>query len=251
MNVQEPGRRILATDLDGTLVGHPEALARLKTVIERYREDWLLVYATGRTMFQGRRLQQEEQLPEPDVWVTEVGAAITYAEHGPDETWQARMAEGWDREVVERLAYAHPAMTPQPEEAMGPFKVSFRIAPEHATHVLPRLERQLAEAGTPALLIYSSQRDLDIVPATAGKAAAIRHLSRRYDVPLSQILTCGDSANDRDMLCLGGPAVAVANAHEELIGLPLPETVLHAQGQCADGILEALHHYSWISHHGK
>lgn len=241
-----PTRRILATDLDGTLVGNPEGLSRLKQVLAGHQERWHLVYATGRTLMQARRLQAEEGLPEPDVWVTEVGASITYRDHGADAGWRDRMARHWNRDAVERLAALWPELVHQPVEAFGPFKVPFRIRPDEAARVLPQLERQLREAGTPALLVYSSARDLDIVPAAAGKAAAMKHLMARFDVGLCDVLTCGDSANDRDMLCLGGPAVAVGNAHDELVGSDLPDTVLRARGWCADGILEALMHYRWI-----
>ena len=63
---------------------------------------------------------------------------------------------------------------------------------------------------------------------------------------LDQVLACGDSANDRDMLCLGGPAVAVANAHAELTESGLPATVLRARASYADGVVEALRHYGWL-----
>ena len=59
-------------------------------------------------------------------------------------------------------------------------------------------------------------------------------------------MTCGDSANDRDMLSMGGPAVAVGNALAELVDGPLPATVHRATGRGAGGILEALGHYGWL-----
>lgn len=238
--------RILATDLDGTLVGNREGLARLKAVLEANVGRWYLVYATGRTMSQGRRLLEEEGLPEPDAWVTEVGAAITYRGGRVDEAWRDRMAAHWDRATVERLAREWPDLTPQPVEANGDFKVPFRVSPAAAAEIFPVLTARLREAGTPARLVYSSARDLDIVPEAAGKAAAVQYLMDKFQVGLADLLTCGDSANDHDMLCLGGPAVAVGNAHAELFDAGLPTTVLRARGHAADGILEALTHYRWI-----
>lgn len=238
--------RMLVTDLDGTLVGHPAGLARLKGILPDLRRDALLVYATGRTWGQAKRLQAEQDLPEPDVWVTEVGASITYSPDDHDLAWDAQIATHWDRAAVERACMNEPTMVRQPEEAMGVFKLSFRLTPEDAAAVLPGLGARLQAQGVPVLLIYSSQRDLDVVPAAAGKGNAVEHLMRRYGIPLDRVLTCGDSANDRDMLCLGGPAVAVGNALEELVGLPLPPTVYRARGQSAEGILEALAHYGWL-----
>lgn len=238
--------RILATDLDGTLVGNREGLSRLKGVLQAHAGRWMLVYATGRTLSQGRQLQEDEGLPEPDVWVTEVGAAITYKDEGPDLAWREKMAAHWNRDFVERTALAWPELTPQPVEANGDFKVPFRVAPADAAEIFPVLTERLNAGDSPALLVYSSQRDLDIIPAAAGKGAALSHLMARFGIGLADLLTCGDSANDRDMLCLGGPAVAVGNAHAELVETGLPTTVLRAKGHAADGILEALTHYGWL-----
>jgi sucrose-phosphate synthase len=236
-------RRLLVSDIDGTLVGDPAATRRLRDVLASRRDRILLAYATGRTLTQCRDLIDDADVPAPDVWITEVGAAITFQDAGVDEGWQARMREHWHRETVKRLADAWPELTPQPAIADGPFKVPYRIAPADAAVVLPQLSMQLREAGTPAHLIYSSARDLDIVPAAAGKGPAVLHVANRLGVPLEHVLTAGDSANDQDMLTLGGPAVRVANAHAELV---VPATVLQAKATFADGVVEALGHYGWL-----
>jgi sucrose-6F-phosphate phosphohydrolase len=244
-------KRMLVTDLDGTLVrydlaGQDPGLGRLLGALPALRQDALLVYATGRTMAQARRLQAERDFPEPDAWVTEVGASIAYAAGGCDLAWDARIAKAWHRATVERTCDAEPVLVRQPEEAMGVFKLSYRLPPAAAAAVLPGLGARLHALGVPVRLIYSSQRDLDVVPAAAGKGNAIAYLMRRYGIPLGRVLACGDSANDRDMLSLGCPAVVVGNALDELLGGPLPATVYRASGCGPDGILEALAHYGWL-----
>jgi sucrose-phosphate synthase len=238
--------RLIATDLDGTMVGDADGLGRLLPLLASRRGAWRLAYVTGRTLPMARRLAEEEGLPEPDVWVTEVGARITASDGRPDAGWAARMAADWRREVVAATAGAFAALSPQPPEAQSDLKVSYHLQPHIAPHVLSALQRALAAAGAPALLVYSSARDLDIVPAAAGKGGAVQHLMSRFGVPLDRLLTCGDSANDRDMLCLGGAAVAVGNAHGELFDPPLPHTVYRANDPSAAGILEALHYFRWL-----
>jgi sucrose-6F-phosphate phosphohydrolase len=240
-----PPRKLLVTDIDGTLVGDAAATRRLSALLEGLREHVIVAYATGRTLRQCEDLATDPDLFQPDVWVTEVGAAIRYAEQGPDEAWRARMAANWHRDTVVQVVAGWSELTPQPPIADGPFKVPFRIAPHHAAVVLPMLEAQLREAGTPARLVYSSQRDLDIIPAVAGKGPAVLHLARRFGLEIGDVLACGDSANDRDMLVLGGPAVVVSNAHAELTESGLPETVLRARGAFADGVIEALGVFGW------
>lgn len=236
-------RRLLVSDIDGTLVGDPAATRRLAEVLATRRDRILLAYATGRTLTQCRALIDDPDVPSPDVWITEVGAAITFQDAGVDEGWRARMQAHWHRETVQRLADGWPELTPQAAIADGPFKVPYRIAPADAAVVLPQLAAQLREAGTPAHLVYSSARDLDIIPAAAGKGPAVLHVANRLGVALEHVLTAGDSANDQDMLTLGCPAVRVANAHAELV---VPPTVLRATSSYADGVIEALGHYGWL-----
>ena len=238
--------RLLATDLDGTLVGRPEALSRLVGLLSARPGDWKLAYVTGRSLASARALAAAERLPMPDVWVTEVGSLITDADGTEDAAWCRRIGADWNRLQVARLANGFAELEPQPSTGQGPFKVSYYLKPEHAEAVLPALAARLRGAGFKARLVYSSERDLDILPERAGKGEAVRYVAERLGVPLTRVLTCGDSGNDHDMLGLGCPAVAVGNAQPELLGR-LPETVYKARGHCAEGILEAIEHYRWLA----
>ena len=73
--------RMLVTDLDGTLVCHDLAgpdpgLGRLLAALPALRRDALLVYATGRTMAQARRLQAGCGFTGRGGGVTEVGSSV-------------------------------------------------------------------------------------------------------------------------------------------------------------------------------
>jgi len=238
------GRRLLATDLDGTLVGDRRALVQLRRVLADRRGTWQLAYVTGRSLASARALALEELLPAPDAWVTDVGTAIADAAGQPDAGWAAAIAPGWDRAAVAEVAAGWPALRPQPAAGQGPYKLSFHVGPADAA-CLPALAAALAAAGQAVRLVYSSERDLDLLPARAGKGAALAYLAARLGLPAGAVLACGDSGNDRDMLAHGGPAVAVGNSQAELLA-DLPGHVYRARGACAAGILEALHHYAWI-----
>ena len=79
-----------------------------------------------------------------------------------------------------------------------------------------------------------------MLPARAGKAAAMRRLAAHFGVPPGAVLAAGDSGNDLDMLRAAPRAVVVANASAELAGLP-PRPGLHrAAAAHAAGVLEGI-----------
>lgn len=238
--------RLLATDLDGTFVGHPDALQELVGHLEQARARWRLAYVTGRSLELGHALQQQEGLPDPDAWVTDVGTVITDAAGVPDAGWQARMQEGWDRARIEAIARSFAALAPQGPEGQGPFKLSYFLEPAPAREVLPALQARFGSAGLEVHPVYSGDRYLDLLPKRGGKGEAVLYLLERFGIGMEGLLACGDSGNDRDMLCLGGPAVAVGNAQAELLA-DLPESVYRARGHAAAGILEAMAHYGWLA----
>jgi len=91
--------------------------------------------------------------------------------------------------------------------------------------------------------VYSTGRDLDVLPASGGKGAALQYIIDRDRLHEANILVAGDSGNDRDMLTLGYPAVVVGNGHADLGDLDTSHTIYRAQAHCAGGILEAWEHF--------
>lgn len=237
---------MLATDLDGTLVGDAASLARLNEEIERQRDRLMLVYVTGRSYFSVQRLMEAQPLLVPDFIIAGVGTSI---HQGPswetDSHWVRRISNCWSAERVRAIASFYPSLLPQAPDNQGPFKCSYLLSEEHAEQTISSLQETLRAQRVSARLIYSSGRDLDILPARAGKGNALRYLATRVGISLSMMLTCGDSGNDRDMLSLGGPAAMMANAQPELVQAP-PTGAYRCQQAYAAGILEALAHYGWI-----
>lgn len=91
-------------------------------------------------------------------------------------------------------------------------------------------------------LIYSSQRDLDVVPTGVSKGTAARFLARRWRVPPSQVIVSGDSGNDLSIFVQGFRGVVVGNAQKELSCLTGP-TVFHSCSPFADGVVERVEYW--------
>jgi Cof subfamily protein (haloacid dehalogenase superfamily) len=81
------------------------------------------------------------------------------------------------------------------------------------------LKRARAACGHLAELSHSSTTDalLEIAPAGVSKATALARLCEQRDIDPREVIAFGDMPNDLPMLAWAGHAVAVANAHPEVV----------------------------------
>lgn len=230
-------RLVLATDLDDTLVGDPEALAELNSRLARRRSRVFLIYLTGRHSFSAVRLICAEALLLPDVLVSDAGTIVRYRPaFRRDRAWESRFAARWPREEVRTIAAGVPGLTAQ--AIHSPWRCAYYLEDEWA---LPRLVEALAGL---AVRVVATGRCVDVIPAGAGKGAALDYLVARFGLPAAQLLVCGDGGNDLDMLRLGYRGVLVGNG--KISPSLLPPTVYQAREPFAAGILEALRHFDLL-----
>lgn len=230
-------RRVLITDLDGTLLGSDAGLARFASWRETHAADWSLVYATGRTLASVRSLVEDGTLPKPDATIGEVGTVIGGAGVDVWRDWPPPIAR-WDPHRVREALHGEGRLVPQGPSAQSSVKVSYDAMALDRADVM-RLARALRRAGVEARLVYSAGRYLDILPRSLGKRSAARHLIAAWGLEARAVVTAGDTGNDRDLLRLGGPGIVVGNASPELRSLRGPR-ILHASRHHADGVLEGI-----------
>lgn len=239
-------RALLATDLDGTLVGDDHALRQLNDELAAARGHLALAYVTGRSLTSCLRLVDEAGLLVPDVIVASVGS---YIYEGPDWTldlhWHRKLSQNWCSERVRAVAGFFPALVPQPLDAQSVLKCSYYLPEDEAARTLPALIRTLRRQRVNAQVIYSSGCDVDLLPTASGKGNAVRYLAQRMGLGLERVLVCGDSGNDLTMLQLGCPAAVVANGRPEL-AIGVPAHVYRAQTPYAAGVEEALRHFRFL-----
>jgi len=109
---------VLATDLDDTLLGDPEALAQLNDWLGHNRKKALLIYLTGRHLDSALRAIEEEKLLWPDILVTDVGARIGYSpSYEPDPAWEEQVLRGWEPRRIAAVLNSWPQLLPQPVPA--------------------------------------------------------------------------------------------------------------------------------------
>lgn len=233
-------QRLLVSDLDGTLLGDVGAAERFMAWFAEQRECWRLAFATGRSLDSVMDLIRTGQVAAPDAIVSNVGTEIHDADGlawvgwpPPDPAWDVGRVGG----VIARI----PGIEPQPAEAQTPIKVSFH-ALDLSDATLGDIRVRLDAAGIPATLVYSSARDLDVLPAWGGKARATRFLADAWGFDDDRVIVSGDSGNDLDMLTSGARAIVVANAGPELADLRGARIYRASEG-FADGVLEGIRHW--------
>lgn len=260
-----PWTRLLASDLDGTLIP-PEDLPGARAALEAFARalsglpGCALAYVTGRHRDLALEGLRRWRLPRPQFLSGDVGASLYAWEDGrwrPLEDYRRRLeARLRGRSLAElgsELA-SLPGLTPQEPERQAEFKCSFYVDPAAG----PELEEEVAARTRrwgfpPPTLIASREAEtgrglLDLLPGGVDKATPLRFLAERLDLPPERVLFAGDSGNDLRALDTEFLGVLVGNAPEELRRrLPRREGLHLAGAPYAAGVLEALERFGWLS----
>ncbi len=246
------GRRLAAlnyfiiANIDNTLIGgNGEHLETLLALLKENRDRIGFGLATGRTIDSAVELLDRHQIPLPDVLITSVGAEIYYGKNLHfGRGWETHISAKWDRDKIVDLLKDFKFLTYQKEEAQRRFKISYEIEP--GKDRLALIHARLLNHRCRYNLIFSQDRYLDILPFRASKGKAIRYLSYKWNISLKNILVCGDSGNDEEMLRGELLGVVVSNYSPELGSLKGIRGIYFAQGKYSSGILEGIRKYKFI-----
>lgn len=244
---------LLITDIDNTLVGNDESLERLNQILDRSRQTWgtKIVYATGRSLESYQDLATTQRLLAPDALIAAVGTEI-YLDPSttPDAEWTAKLSIKWHRKNVVAIASRFADLEPQPHSEQRPFKVSYYLSPSVVAAVVPQLQELYLHQGLDVEIIYSGNRDLDILPRGGDKGTAVQFLRNRWQVDPIQTVVCGDSGNDISLFKYDVErGIIVGNAQSELrLWHELHPFNYHylAVADCAAGILEGLKYFQFV-----
>jgi sucrose-6-phosphatase len=242
---------LFVTDLDHTLVGDDFAHEELNEwLLEARSQGSKIVYSTGRSLLRFQELATEAPLFEPDLLIASVGTAIYTSLQGePDPAWSEKLKTGWDVDQVKAITAHFADLVLQAETEQSEYKVSFFLTEDAAIEVLPQLDTLLKQQELDVQLIYSSGRDLDLLPRHANKGSALTFVRQTLGFAPENTIVCGDSGNDIALFAVGEErGIIVGNAQPELLAWhrehPTPNHYL-AKAHCAAGILEGLQYFGF------
>lgn len=245
---------VLASDIDNTLTGDAEALRRLSRRLQEMRQagDLFLILSTGRRLPDILKGFDGEGLPEPDAIIAQIGTEIYLPpfamEMAPLRSWEERLLRDFSREEALGFLQGLDGVDMQDPVFNTPLKVSVHLdrAPDPGAvveEVHRRIEREGAEDRF--RVVWSSMRDLDIIPEKAGKGNAIHYLLEEMNLDAERLVVAGDSGNDLSMFEASPAGIVVANAQPELAQLREAgrDDVYFARAERAAGVMEGLKHY--------
>ena len=242
-------RRLLATDLDGTFIGDDDAMLALWDML-RSHEDIVVAFSTGRHLRSIEAFYAEKAFSgRADACICMVGTDVYFRTNGEyrlDTAWHEIIAEGWEKGTVEEILRAIPEARMQDKEWQSQFKSSYYLE-ENMDERLSEIHTRLECAGANAKVIYSAAKFLDLLPVRSGKGEAVRFAAGHFGIAPDQVITCGDTGNDLDMMRpeLGFRSIAVGNSAPELKEFRAPN-VYHARAPFAAGIREGLEAWGWF-----
>ena len=235
--------RVVASDLDGTLVRTDGTISlRSRAALRRAEAHGaLVVFVTGRPprwmapvvaqtgasglavcangamvydLGSGRLVRQHPLLPDAAArLVTAVREALPgvqfAVENGLTFGHEPGYVPGWP--APDRLIAEVEQLIAEP--------VAKLLVKSPGRHPAEIHERVVTIAGADAVVTYSGDTLLEVSGAGVSKASALAALCAESEVAAADVLAFGDMPNDLPMLEWAGRAVAVANAHPEVLGV--------------------------------
>ena len=264
-----PPIRLIATDLDGTLIGDeesPELLPVFRQLLQHAQENWQTQWAivTGRHSIAMRGMLHHLMCAglRPNYVIAEDARIYRHVGQGqllPLFWWnltvrwrRCRMVSRWRKQVQawhdEILDRFPAAVDLSPREVH--FWVSLKTV-ENAIEAEALLRDKVAGLGE--FFVFRWDKEICLMPTAGSKGEAVEKLAEHLKIDLADVFAIGDGPNDVSMLdgSAAGHVACVGNATAEVANIVRIVGGHVAEGECLDGVIEALRKYIHLPDEGK
>lgn len=237
--------RMIFCGLDDNLLdGDAEAIAELRKITERKNPQLGFGIASGRSFENVLATIEKHQLPQPDVYITQLGGEIYYsARKVSDESWEKHLRHRWEPEKIRDVMRKVPGLSLQKDEGrQHKFKISYNYDSKKAPE-RHEIQKLLRESHLPAKVLLSDDCFLDVIPQRSGKGHAIRYICMRWGIPAGKILFYARRGSDYEALSGQFLGVLGGDCGEELRPAQSLPRVYQASKPNFMGLLEGIQAY--------
>jgi len=243
------GRRLLYCDLDSALAqAQTASLQALKERLQNPGSHTSFGILTGVGPQEAKEQLAAMELPPADVWICRNGTDIFYGpEQDQDLLWRDHIREGWNRGALENaMAEFQDCLTTQPPSQQSEYKLSYWLNKEDLS-LVAAIRQAICEQRLQAQVVLVNHVFLDLLPFSAGRPDAIRHVALLQGIPLERVLVAAGQHGDGEVLRGLPLGVVLANHDSSLDELRHQRSVFFARRDQAWGILEGIDHYRFLS----
>lgn len=242
--------RIVFFGLDDNLLdGDTDAIAELRDLADAGVPQLGFGISSGRSLAAAKKLTEEHGLPQPDVFITQLGAEIHYGSRlVPDRSWERHLAHRWNPGAITEALSGVPGLRLQEgKDRQHRFKISYiwekGLAPRRR-----EIQRLLRERNLPATVLLSDGCFLDVIPLRSGKGQAVRYVTIRWGIPADQVLYYARRGSDHSALSGQFLGVLGSDHSGELDPSRRLPRVYLADKPNFMGLLEGIRAYGFDSH---
>jgi hydroxymethylpyrimidine pyrophosphatase-like HAD family hydrolase len=237
---------LLASDIDGTLLGDEEAQSALGELLQSHPQSIFLAVISGRSLRSVQTLVRDNCLPPPGFIGSHVGSELLDCrdpENRLGQKYAARVSPIWDLEEVYTLGEGEGIRRQAFEEGPPRFQAGFDWDGQSGAFL--SFQSRLARLPH-CRILPSSGRYIDVFPEFIGKGELVHFLQRELDVDPDRVVVAGDTGNDREMFELGFKGIVPANALEELKAAARGPMHYHSAWPFARGVLDGLCYFGLV-----
>ncbi len=235
---------LLATDLDGTLLGgHEDEKLKLYKILNE-NPGIKVVFVTGRGLDSVKPLLEDPIIPNPDFIICDVGATVVDGRTlKPVEPIQSEINDRWPGALKVDLYMKE---VPGLRKQLVPMERRCSYYYDEAVD-MKMLEENAKELGLD--VIVSAGKFIDVLPGGINKGFTLRKLMEMLNVPEGEIIVAGDTLNDLSLFQTGYNGVVVGGAEEVLKEATADQkSVFHATSNGCGGIIEGFRFFGHLEY---